>query len=113
MITMWVTYGRQTVNLGILPADTYILRAHVHVTEAFNSGGTDTVTVGNDVDPDAIVTSVDVSTTGIKSVTLGVNAGYNGSAQPLKIFYSNGGGEPTTGAALVIIETAKTPSSPV
>lgn len=110
---MWVTYGRQTVNLGILPADTYILRAHVHVTEAFNSGGTDTVTVGNDVDPDAIVTSVDVSTTGIKSVTLGVNAGYNGSAQPLKIFYSNGGGEPSAGAALVIIETAKTPSSPI
>lgn len=109
----WVTYSRQTIDLGALPADTYILRAHVHVTQAFNGSGTDTLTIGSDADPDAIVTSVDVSTTGIKSITLGANAGYNSSAQPLKIFYSNGGGEPSTGAALVILETGKAPSSPV
>lgn len=113
LLTGWVTSGRQTVDHGALPADTYIMRAHVHVTEAFNGSGTDNITVGSDADPDAIMTSVDVSTTGIKSVTLGVNAGYNGNAQPLKLFYVNGGGEPTTGAALVILETAKVPSSPI
>jgi len=113
MITYWVTYSRQTIDLGRLPPDTYIMRAHVHVTQAFNGSGSDTVTVGSDADPDAILTSVDVSTTGIKSTTLGVNAGYNSLAQPLKIFYANGGGEPSAGAALIIIETAKVPDSPI
>lgn len=113
MITAWITSGRQTVDLGKLPSDTYIMRAHCHVTQAFNGSGTDTVTIGNDVDPDAIATSVDVSTTGIKSVTLGVNAGYNSLAQQLKIYYANGGGEPSAGAALFIIETAKVPDSPI
>lgn len=112
-ISAWVTYSRQTVDLGSIPADTYILRSHVHVTQAFNGSGTDTLTVGSDADPDAILTSVDVSSTGIKSTTLGVSAGYNSSAQPLKIFYTNGGGEPTTGAAIVILETVRVPSSPV
>ena len=112
-ISAWVTYGRQTVDLGSLPADTYIMRAHVHVTEAFNSDGTDTLTVGSDANPDAIVASIDVSTTGIKTATLGVSAGYNSTAQPMKIFYANSGTEPTTGAAIVILETVRVPSSPV
>lgn len=108
----WVTYSRQTIDLGALPADTYILRAHVHVTEAFNSNGTDLLTVGSDADPDAIITSLDVSSTGVKSVTIGVSNGYNASAQPLKIFYANSGTEPTTGRALVILETTRTPPTP-
>lgn len=113
MITAWVTSGRQTVDLGSVAADQYIMRAHCHVTQAFNSDGTDTITVGSDADPDSIVTSIDCSTTGIKSVTLGSSAGYNGSAQQIKIVYANGGSEPTTGAALIILELAKVPSSPV
>lgn len=112
-ISAWVTYSRQTVDLGSLPADTYVLRAHCHVTTAFDGSGTDTVTVGSDADPDAIVTSVDVSTTGVKAVTLGVSAGYNASAQPLKIWYVNGSGEPSTGAALIILELAQVPDSPI
>lgn len=108
----WVTHSRQTVDLGAIPTDTYVMRAHCHVTEAFNSNGTDTVTVGTDADPDAFVTSIDVSTTGIKSCTLGARAGY-GSSSPLKIFYANGGSEATTGAALIILETIKAPPSPI
>lgn len=108
----WVTYSRQTVDLGALPADTYVLRGHCHVTEAFDSDGTDTITVGNDVDPDALITSVTCSTTGIKSITLGVNAGYNSVAQPVKIFYANGGSEPAAGRALIILELARVPHTP-
>lgn len=89
------------------------MRAHCHVTQAFNSDGTDTITIGNDVDGDAVVTAIDVSTTGIKTCTLGVSAGYNGSAQQLKIYYTNSGTEPSTGAALIILETVKVPSSPI
>lgn len=88
------------------------MRVLCHVTEAFNSGGTDEVTVGNDLDPDAIVTTVDVSSTGIKSLTLGVNAGYNSAGQQLKLFYSNGGSAPTTGKCLFIFETTRTPPTP-
>lgn len=113
MITSWITYSRQTIDLGRIPADTYIMRVHVQVTQAFNSSGTDLITIGSDADPDAILTSVDVSTTGIKTVTLGVNAGYNALAQQLKIFYAAGGTAPTTGAALIIIETSKVPDSPI
>lgn len=89
------------------------MRAHCHVTEAFNSGGTDTIVVGSDANDDAIVTSIDVSTTGIKTCTLGSSAGFNGSAQQIKIVYSNSGSEPTTGAALFLFETAKVPNSPI
>ena len=113
MISAWITKGRQTVDLGSIPANTYIMRVHCHVTQAFNSDGTDTITVGSDADPDSIVTSIDVSSTGIKSVTLGVNAGFNTTAQQIKIVYSNGGSEPTTGAALFLFETAKVPNSPI
>lgn len=113
MISSWITHSRQTVDLGALPADTYLMRAHCHVTQAFNSDGTDTITVGSDADPDSIVTSIDVSTTGIKTCTLGVNAGFNTNAQQIKIVYSNGGTEPTTGAALFLFETAKVPNSPI
>ncbi len=111
-LSAWVTSGRQTVDLGSLTADTYIMRAHCHVTEAFNSDGTDTIVVGSDANDDSIVTSVDVSTTGIKTLTIPA-AGYNASAQQIKIKYANSGSEPSTGAALFIFETAKTPPSPV
>lgn len=112
-IAAWITKGRQTVDLGSLPADTYIMRAHCHVTQAFNSDGSDTITVGSDADPDSIVTSVDVSSTGIKSLTLGSSAGFNSAAQQIKIVYANSGSEPSTGAALFIFETVKVPSSPI
>lgn len=111
-ITSWVTHSRQTVDLGALPTDTYILRAHCHVTEAFNSDGTDTIVVGSDANDDSIVTSVDVSSTGIKTLTMPA-AGYNASAQQIKIRYSNSGSEPSAGAALFIFEITRVPPSPV
>jgi len=113
MISTWITKGRQTVDLLSIPANSYIMRAHCHVTQAFNSDGTDTIVVGTDADPDAVITSIDVSSTGIKSITLGVNAGFNGASQQFKIVYSNSGSEPTTGAALFLFEIAKVPNSPI
>lgn len=108
----WVTAGSQNPVLGILQAGTYFARAHVHVTEAFNSDGTDTLTVGWDSDTDALVTSVDVSTTGVKTLTLGANVGYNGTAHSVEAYYANGGSEPTTGKALVILEFFPIPKQP-
>lgn len=109
---VWVTKDVQNPDIGILPAHTYVLRAHVHVTEAFNSDGTDTLTVGWDSDSDAIITSVDVSTTGIKTVTLGSNVGYNSVARKMEAYYVNGGSEPTTGKAFILLEIIRIPSQP-
>jgi len=112
MISAWITKGRQTVDLGALPANTYIMRIHCHVVQAFNSDGSDLITVGSDANDDSIVTAVDVSSTGVK--TLAIPAiGYNSAAQQIKIFYAAGGSAPTEGAALFIFETVQTPFSPI
>lgn len=112
IISGWVTHSRQTVDKGSVPADMYVLRGHCHVLEEFDSDGTDTITVGTDADPDAFITDIDVSTTGVKSVTLGARAGFTQDASPIKFFYANGGSEPTTGKALITLELAKSPPLP-
>lgn len=104
MIHGWLADDKQEVILGKIPYNVYVARVHIHVTEAFNSDGTDLVTVGWDADPDALATSADVSTTGVKSLTLGANEGFNSTEKTVKAFYSNGGSEPTTGKAIVIVE---------
>lgn len=107
----WATHSRNTVDLGSVPQNRYLVRSHVQVTEAFNSDGSDTLTVGTETDPDRFVTSIDVSTTGIKSVTLGIGAGYN-DPSPISIFYTAGGSAPTAGKALVVLEFFPVPTQP-
>lgn len=109
---VWVTYNSQNPEIGVLPVGSYFVRAHVHVTEAFDSNGADTLTVGYDADTDALITSVDVSSTGVKTVTLGVLQGYNSTARAMEAYYVNGGSEPTVGKALVILEIWKVPTQP-
>jgi len=108
----WVTHTQQTVDLGTMPANRYFVRAHCHVLEAFNSDGSDTLTVGYSDDTDAFVQSVDVSSTGVKSVTLGTLTGYNGTARPVNIYYSPGGSAPSEGKAYVALELWPTHPSP-
>lgn len=103
-ISGWLADDEQTVDLGLLPANSYILRAHLHVTEAFDSDGSDEIECGWVTDIDAIFTATDVSSTGVKTVTLGANNGFNSDEQNIQAYYSNGGSEPTTGKALVIVE---------
>ncbi len=109
-LAVWVADSAQNPSLGTLPADAYVEGVDVHVTEAFNSDGTDLLTVGYAADPDAFLTSLDVSTTGIKTVTLGVLAGYNGPARLVEAYYVNGGTEPTTGKALVVLRYRAVPA---
>lgn len=108
----WATYARQTVPLGNMPAGRYFVRAHVHVTEAFDSDGADALTVGYSTDTDAFIESVDVSSTGVKTVTTGTLTGYNGTARPVVIYYAAGGSAPTQGKALVILEFFDVRSEP-
>lgn len=100
----WLADDKQTVTLGTLPLDAYVVRTHIHVTEAFNSAGTDLVTIGWDSDADSLCTSVDVSTTGMKITPFGVSMGFNSAMQTAKAYYTAGGAAPTTGKALVAVE---------
>lgn len=100
----WLTSGTQNVVLGVLPIAAYVARVHIHCTTAFNAGGTDEIRVGYDSDEDAYATLTDVSTTGVKTVTLGTGIGYDTTARQVEAYYVNGGAEPTTGRGLVIVE---------
>ena len=100
----WVASGSQPVLLGILPIASYVARVHVHCTTAFNGDGTDNITVGYTGTTNAFSTNADVSTTGVKTITLGANIGYQTVSREINAYYVNGGSEPTTGRALVIVE---------
>jgi hypothetical protein len=109
----WVTSSNQTVFMGILPANCYVKATGVQVTVAFNSSGTDNVTIGSDTLADAFGQAVDVSTTGFKTPALGGYAGYSPAVHgQIKAFYTNGGTEPSQGKAFCWLEYAPMPESP-
>jgi hypothetical protein len=100
----WVADDATNPSLGTLPADSYVVNVRIQVTELFNSDGDDLISVGYDADNIAFATTTDVSTTGIKTVTLGSLAGYNATARSVEAYYTDTGSAPTTGKALVILE---------
>lgn len=108
-LTGWVADDAQNPSIGTLPARSYVTNVVVQVTEAFNSDGDDEITVGYDAAVSAFATAVDVSTTGIKSVTMGTSEGYNGTARSVEAYYSPGGSAPSAGKALVILEYYRVP----
>lgn len=105
----WVADDLQTATLGLRPAYTTVTEVLVYVDQAFNSDGTDQITVGYDGAESAFATAVDVSSTGWKTVTLGSGAAYSASGQTAKVYYANGGSEPSTGRALVILRYVPVP----
>ena len=108
----WVTSSNATVPMGILPINSYVVRVQLHATQAFNSDGTDNISVGITGTTNKFATATDVSTTGVKTVTLGSGVGFQTSAQAVNAYYVNGGSAPTTGKAIVIIEYFIAPPSP-
>ncbi len=108
----WVTYGTQTQTLGTMQAGSYLLRAHCHVTEAFNSNGTDRITVGWSGSTNSLVTNIDVSSTGVKTLTLGSSNGYNGTARTVQAYYTAGNSAPSTGKAFLVLEIIPVPPQP-
>ena len=111
-MSVWISKDFQNPELGILPPNSFVVAAHLHVTEAFNSDGTDFIQCGYDADQDFVFANTDVSTTGVKSGGLGAASGYNSTARRLEVYYSNGGSEPTTGKAFVIVEYMRVSKQP-
>jgi len=101
---VWLADDTQNGALGTLIKNSFVTKVWIHVTEAFNSDGTNQIRVGYDGDEDAFGTLTNVSTTGMKDVTLGVLAGFNGTQRDVEAYYVNGGSEPTAGKACIILE---------
>jgi len=99
-----VSASKKTPGMGFFRNPRKILRAHVEVLEAFNSSGSDLLIVGHADDDDAYITSIDVSSTGIKAVTLGSGVGYDDDARAVIATYTAGGTAPTTGSVVITLE---------
>jgi len=105
----WIGYGNSSISLGTIRSDFYLKNIRLQVTELFNDSGTDTITVGTDTDEDAYMTSEDVSSAGIKSITLGTDNGFNSTRAEVKVFYNGQNSDATTGKALIIFEFTPVP----
>lgn len=110
----WVEFGDDgvAVTLGTKPADAFVYETLIHVTEAFDSGTSDLMTIGWDSDPDALATSQSVATTGIKTPTAGASEGYSAAQQTVKAYYASTGTAPTAGKALVVVFFFQVTTSP-
>ncbi len=111
-ISVWVTWRNTSVFFTNIPRGVYVGRILCHVTEAFNAGSGSHLTVGWSDDTDAIMTSLDVSSTGEKSPSRGVNAGYNSIAQNVYVYSTQSGTPATTGKAVLTLEILPLPPIP-
>ena len=111
-LTGMVSDSNKTPRMGSFRTPRRILRIHVEVLEAFNSDGGDTLEIGHADDPDAYCTSIDVSSTGVKSVTLGSGVNYDAVSRAVIATYAAGGSAPTTGAVDICIEWIQSPKQP-
>lgn len=109
----WLAVSEQTLTLAALPEYFVVYAINVWVSEAFNSDGADEVTVGHDADVDAYMTSLDVSSTGVKSPTLGADAKKVESNKTVRAYYTAGGSTPTTGEVHVLVMLAHASAVPV
>jgi hypothetical protein len=100
----WVLDNAQNPILGVLPQFAIVTGVDVWVQEAFNSDGTNLLMVGYDALANAYVTALDVSTTGVKTPTMGSTVGAQDlTERQVEAYYVNGGTEPTTGRAHITI----------
>ncbi|KKL54454.1 hypothetical protein LCGC14_2265230, partial [marine sediment metagenome] len=103
----WCTHeaATDTITLGTLPANAIVIGLFVWVQEAFNSDGNDFLEVGFDANPDAYGTSLDVSGTGVKAMTLGsTSKTVDATSRVVKVFYDDQGTDASAGEVHVVIE---------
>jgi len=102
-------YDVSSWNLIALPQRSVVSKVEVLVIQAFNSDGTDEISVGLDADLDALALPVDVSTLGSKVVLAGAYLGtmvgdwLHALGATVVLTYTAGGSAPTTGMALVTV----------
>lgn len=110
MQTATVAYTDTTAkNLFILPAGSMIVGVDIYVLTAFDSDGTDYLSIGSAADDDLIVNDHDVSSTGASAGTLvaaNLATILSIGTSDLQIvgIYANGGSAPTAGSARVVVK---------
>jgi hypothetical protein len=91
-----------------LKPNTRILRGFLDITTAFNSGSSDSMTVGDTEgvdDVDRYLGATDVSSTGLTALTAPPIAdGVIGTPEAVTITWTGGGDAPTAGAGTIAIE---------
>lgn len=101
----WVTSASQNPTIGVLPANAIVTGVYVWVQEAFTSDGADEITVGYDASANEYITTLDVSSTGVKAPTAGATVKtVDATSRTVEIYYVNGGSEPGAGKAHVLVE---------
>jgi len=103
-LSAWVTKGSQTVTLGTLPIGAYVIRSSIHCTTAFDSDGTDNISIGYTGTTTAYATATQVGTTGLKTVTNGANIGYQSVSKVVSAYYTTNGSAPTVGKCICVLE---------
>lgn len=115
MLTLaaWVRFDRQNPTLGTIAGRFMVTNVRMYVDTAFTSSGTDQITVGYDGSVSAYASAVDVSTTGIKTPTLGFAVGLPDTSdrRTVEAYYTAGGGAPGAGKALVVVEYCQVPEN--
>lgn len=101
-----VAYTDTTVKtLGMLPRGAQIIQVFVDVTTAFNSSGTDLLSVGKSGTNNHFINALDVSTTGRKSPTLTNVPGTIGASDIAVVgIYAQSVADASTGSATVTIQ---------
>jgi hypothetical protein len=121
----WVDCDEVGVEVGVLnipictlPANHIVVDIDVWVSEAANSeSADDMIQVGWDSDHDAYVTTLDVTTIGVKNPTLGADAKVViAGARDVLIYYNYTAGagldDPTTGKVVVTVYYMVAPAIP-
>jgi hypothetical protein len=110
MLEGWALDDDQNPTLGVIPANAFVYRVDVWLEEAFDSDGTDQITVGYDGNTNAYVTLLTVDGVGLREhIDEGHgNAGavlgtVDATSRSVEIYYLNGGSEPTAGKVFVVL----------
>ena len=96
-----------SVSLGYLPAKAIGIRVSVFIGTAFDAGTTNVIDVGVAGTANNLANDVDVSSTGVGSVTLGAAAGVVQSTsdpQEITAIFVPSGSAATAGSAEVLVE---------
>lgn len=110
---VWLVLATPTQALTTLPATAQVLTVDVWVQEAFNAGTTNLLTVGYTADPDAYVTSLDVTAAGVKTPAAGATTKTaDATSRAAVVYYTQTGAAATTGKALVTMTYVITPAIP-
>lgn len=108
VFTRWVTSEHATagvVQMGVLPANAFVLNPYLIVETAFNAAGNDFIRVGTSTDDDAFGTDHNVASIIVNPANFvaGVALGLYRSGTKIQAKYTYTSTAPTAGKALIIL----------